>query len=125
MPTQNGQPCDALLGQREMTACDHNMSSYYPTAAALNMPYAMAAHEDLLLVGDTANSRMLGWRDPAMGADAMALAGQPDFAAKGDNRWHDAVRDSLYWPYGLSVLNNMVAIADSGNNRVLIWDIAS
>lgn len=125
MPTQNGQPCDALLGQREMTACDHNMSSYYPTAAALNMPYAMAAHDDLLLVGDTANSRMLGWRDPAMGADAMALAGQPDFAAKGDNRWHDAVRDSLCWPYGLSVLNNMVAIADSGNNRVLIWDIAS
>lgn len=125
MPTKNGQPCDAVLGQADMTSCDHNMSNYYPTPAAVNMPYAMASHGDMLLIGDTANSRMLGWQDPTMGSNAKALSAQPDFAAKGDNRWVDAVRDSVCWPYGMSILGDTVAIADSGNNRILIWDIVS
>jgi hypothetical protein len=60
----------------------------------------------------------------AMGAHADRLTGQPDFAAKGDNRWGVAMRDSLCWPYGLSALGSTVAVADSGNNRVLIWDAA-
>ena len=59
-----------------------------------------------------------------MGAHADRLTGQPDFAAKGDNRWGIAMRDSLCWPYGLSALGDTVAVADSGNNRVLIWDAA-
>ena len=38
--------------------------------------------------------------------------------------WGVATRDSLCWPYGLSVLGGLVAIADSGNNRVLLWEVA-
>ena len=29
------------------------------------------------------------------------------------------------WPYGLSALGSTVAVADSGNNRILIWDAAT
>ena len=59
-----------------------------------------------------------------MGAAATRLAGQRDFAAKGDNRWSAAARDSLCWPYGVSASPATLAIADSGNNRVLLWDVA-
>ena len=59
-----------------------------------------------------------------MAAPAERLTGQPDFASKGDNAWGLPGRDTLCWPYGLSVLGRRVAIADSGNNRVLLWDLA-
>lgn len=124
MPSKNGQACDLLLGQSEFTKCDHNMSNYYPTNQAVNMPYALATLGERLICGDTANSRLIGWSDCQMGANADTLTAQPDFASKGDNKWGVATRDSICWPYGISVLGNTVAIADSGNNRILIWDAA-
>lgn len=123
-PTQYGQPCTQVLGQKNFSDCDHNLASYYPAAAALNMPYALAVCDDKLLVADTANSRLIGWNDASIGADAEWLTGQPDFASKGDNRWGIATRDSLCWPYGITGDGEEVVVADSGNNRVLLWRIA-
>lgn len=123
-PVADGQPADAVLGQGAMADCDLNRGAYYPSSLAVNMPYALAVLQDRLVVGDTANSRLLGFSEGVMGAHADRLTGQPDFAAKGDNRWGMAMRDSLCWPYGLSALGDSVAVADSGNNRVLIWGAA-
>ena len=122
MPTEMGQACDTVLGQSEMHDCDHNMGGYYPTASALNMPYALADVNGNLLVADTANSRLVAFDNADMAAKANYLVAQSDFASKGDNRWLLPSRDSVCWPYGMSAFGNTVAIADSGNNRVLIWD---
>jgi hypothetical protein len=102
---------------------DHNQAAYYPTAAALNMPYALAVQGQRLLVADTANSRLLGFDldTLAMNRGARFLAGQTSFANKGDNRWGEATRDSVCWPYGLAVSGDTVVVADAGNNRVLLW----
>lgn len=124
-PDRNGKAPDAVLGQADMSACDHNMASYYPTSQAMNMPYAMTTVGSRLIVADTANSRILGFEDLSMAAHADRLTAQPDFAAKGDNRWGIAERDTVCWPYGMSSLGTTVAIADSGNNRVLIWEVAT
>lgn len=124
LPSVCGAACDLVLGQASAAACDHNRGAYYPSAAAVNMPYALAAAGDLLLVADTANSRLLGWRTAAMGAAAERLTGQADFASKGDNAWGLAGRASLCWPYGLSVRDRLAGVADSGNNRVLLWSLA-
>ena len=124
LPEADGAPCDLVLGQADFAACDHNMASYYPDARALNMPYALAVSGGVLLVADTANSRLLGWENAAMTAPAARLTGQPDFAAKGDNGWGLPRRDSLCWPYGLAARAGLVAVADSGNNRVLLWPVA-
>jgi hypothetical protein len=59
-----------------------------------------------------------------MRAAAFGLVGQPDFLAKGDNRWGRPVRDSLCWPYGVSACGDTLVVADSGNSRVLLWDLA-
>lgn len=124
-PQANGQPADALVGQAGMTDCDLNRGAYYPSSLAVNMPYALGVLCDRLIVGDTANSRILGFSETGFAAEADRLTGQPDFASKGDNRWGLASRDSLCWPYGLSVRGSTVAVADSGNNRVLIWEAAT
>lgn len=123
-PTENGQACHTVLGQKDFTACDHNLGAYYPSAAAVNMPYAVGVSDTKLLVADTANSRLIGWQSAETGTNATWLTGQPDFASKGDNRWGMAMRDSLCWPYGLTCFDQQAIIADSGNNRVLLWGLA-
>jgi hypothetical protein len=72
------------------------------------------------------NSRLLGFAvdTVTMGAAATRLAGQRDFTDKGDNRWRLPVRDSLCWPYGVASCGETLVIADSGNNRVLLWEAA-
>jgi hypothetical protein len=92
----------------------------------MNMPYGLTIHEGRLIVTDTANSRLLGFEldDVALDCPALWLAGQPAFTDKGDNRWRFAARDSLCWPYGAAACGRTLAIADSGNNRVLLWDAA-
>ncbi len=123
-PAYNGQPCDALLGQQTANNVDHNQSDYWPTAAVLNMPYALATRGDCLVVADTASSRLLAWHSQDIhgyGAQAKRLAAQPNWEAKGDNRWLAAVRDSVCWPFGLYSGSEHLIVADAGNNRVLIW----
>lgn len=121
-PATNGAAAATVLGQDDFKGCDHNKAAYYPSSSALNMPYDVAVAGDRLLVADTASSRMIGWAEPS-NPDADRLTGQPDFASKGDNGWGLPGRDTLCWPYGLSVLDGLAAVADSGNNRVLLWEI--
>jgi len=126
MPEGPGVPCDFVLGQRDASSLEHNRGRYWPDSTSLNMPYAIATCGDRLLVADTANSRLLGWDgiDLSEGVPAIALTGQAHFSDKGDNRWQMPMRDSLCWPYGIGAAGRMIAIADSGNNRVLLWELA-
>jgi hypothetical protein len=125
-PQCNGTACDFVLGQSGFTDGDHNRGAYAPTAATLNMPYGMTQRAGQIIVADTANSRLLGFDHTAlgMGTAATSLAGQRDFAQRGDNRWQAATRDSLCWPYCVTAGAATLAIADSGNNRVLVWDVS-
>jgi hypothetical protein len=129
MPRASHQPCDVVVGQSGAHAVEHNQGSYYPDAACLNMPYGAAVAGDLLVVADTANSRLLAWRHDSLthaGTNAFALAAQPDWNSKGDNRWQPAARDSVCWPYSLAMLGaRTLLVADSGNNRVMLWPLAS
>ncbi|MGY4319082.1 NHL repeat-containing protein [Bradyrhizobium sp. JR3.5] len=126
-PNFVGQTCDFVLGQCDFNGLDHNRASYYPTSSAMNMPYGLTVQGGMLIVTDTANSRLLGFEldGLAMDSPAIALAGQPLFSAKGDNRWRSATRDSLCWPYNALASGDLLVVADAGNNRVLLWEAAS
>ena len=138
LPASNNLPCDLLVGQALVQAVEHNQGSYYPDAACLNMPYGAAVAGGLLVVADTANSRLLAWSvDELMGGltsrladrlthpqvNARALAAQADWNSKGDNRWLPATRDSVCWPYSVAVQGQTLLVADSGNNRVMLWPL--
>lgn len=126
LPSRHGEPCSFVLGQDSMLGCDHNQVAYYPTAAALNMPYGVTRLGNQLVAVDTANCRVIGYdlTSLSMNAPATSLAGQRTFLEKGENRWGAAMRDSLCWPYGVSGCGSSIVIADSGNNRVLVWEAA-
>ncbi len=129
MPTENDTPCSVVLGQQTFGLVELNQGEYLPTAKTLNMPYGIAATDKWLVVADTANSRLLGWQKPTsilslQGVAADALTGQRNFYSKGENRSYGlAARDSLCWPYGIQICGDTAVIADSGNNRVLIWQL--
>jgi hypothetical protein len=90
------------------------------------MPYGVAVLCDRLAVADTAASRLVGFAPHARTTNALArsLTGQHQFCEKGDNRWAPAARDSLSWPYAISACGTTAVIADTGNNRVLLWEAA-
>lgn len=127
LPDAPGAACDFVIGQATVAELEHNRTRYYPDERCLNMPYGLAVTDDgWLVTADTANSRLVAHRAEDLRPDAPAtgLAGQPDFGAKGDNRWKAVARDSLCWPYGVSVAGDRLVVADSGNNRVLVWPLA-
>jgi hypothetical protein len=126
LPSMPGRPCSFVLGQTDLIGLDHNRAAYYPTAAAMSMPYGIAVQGERLVVADTANSRLLAFNVQAlaMGVPATGVAGQHGFGDKGDNRWAAPARDSLCWPYNVAACGTTLVVADSGNNRVLLWEAA-
>ena len=115
-------PATLVLGQRDF-ATTRETPHVPQGAAALRFPYALAACAERIIVSDTANNRVLLWRDVApegAGQPATAVLGQDDFDSAGENRWLSITTDSLCWPYGLMLHGNTLAVADSGNNRVLL-----
>ncbi|WGV26539.1 hypothetical protein [Halotia branconii] len=127
MPIENNAPCAAVLGQKSFDCVEMNQGVYSPNASSLSMPYGVGVAGDWLVVADTANSRLLGWRKPEsilslQGMMADALVGQINFQSKGENRNYGLpTRESLNWCYGVKIWGETAVIADSGNNRILLW----
>ena len=121
------RPAEIVLGQENF---EKNGEFPYikQGAARLRFPYSISTAENVTAVADTANNRVLFWKKPpANGAftPADAVIGQPDFDSNGENRWQTVEPDTLCWVYGIHLHGNKLAIADSGNNRVMIWTFNS
>lgn len=116
---------DLVLGQRSFTtAIEWPYTTQGP--AAMRFPYSLALQGDRLAVADTANNRILFWNNvPCGGAGIPAdeVIGQTDFLGNGENRWKSIQRDTLCWPYGLALCEETLVVADSGNNRVTLWEL--
>lgn len=117
---------DIVLGQPDFTSADE--WPYGPhTGDRFRFPYAArldsgGGRGERLAVADTANNRILLWDSiPRDGRAADHVLAQPTFAANGENRWTSVQRDTLCWPYGIALRGDWLAVADSGNNRVVIW----
>jgi hypothetical protein len=123
VPTQDTD-ASLLLGQRDFSR-NEELPHRPQGAHRLRFPYALAQDGDQLAVADTANNRVLIWDGvPREGIQRPAdhVLGQLNFDAAGENRWKSVEDDSLCWPYGIWMHNGRLAIADSGNNRMMLWE---
>ncbi len=121
---ENDCAADFVLGQKDFHTA-YELPYDVQGARRLRFPYAIASSGSLLAAADTANNRILFWRVPLdddIFAGALDVAGQLDFASNGENRWQSVAADTLCWPYGLCLYQGTLAVADSGNNRVMLWD---
>ena len=114
---------DLVLGQPDFTSAEE--WPYGPhTNDKFRFPYAIGLDGDTLAAADTANNRVLIWDGMPDGPHCRGadhVLAQPDFGANGENRWTAVQHDTLCWPYGLSLRGDRLAVADSGNNRVMLW----
>ncbi|MHB8188876.1 MAG: NHL repeat-containing protein [Ferrimicrobium sp.] len=114
----------AAVGQKDL--CTSYEWAYGPQSReVLRFPYAVSCESEHLAIADTANNRVLLYNTPptATGAVADAVCGQDDFSSFGENRWKAVTHDSMCWPYGICLSGDLLAVADSGNNRVVLWRV--
>ena len=124
-PATEDAPATGVLGQSDFYQ-SFELPHVPQGPKRLRFPYALSLEDDCLAVADTANNRVLLWNrahELQSFAPADEVLGQPDFDAAGENQWKAVAMDTLCWPYGLHLHNRQLAIADSGNNRVVFWQL--
>jgi len=117
------RPADVVLGQPDFTTAAE-LPHRPQGPARLRFPSGIAIAGDSLAVADTATNRLLFWllsTGEPEGFAAVAVIGQENFDASCENHWKAVVADTLYWPCGACGHGDRLAVADSGNNRVLVW----
>ena len=119
-------PPDAIIGQPDIQSAGQNQFFPNPTERSLNWCYDSFFYKDGVMVLDTANSRVK-WHPefPLQNNEApAALIGPPDATTPSENVNNIKGTDyALYWPFALCTENQTLAVADTGNHRVIINDL--
>ena len=115
---------DRVLGQINFI----NSAVNFVDAIGMDAPAGVAIDQPAghVLVADTQNNRVLGWKSIAAfksGGAADLVIGQPDFNSSGCNQNATApAAASLCQPIGVAVdLSHNVYVGDTLNNRVLVF----
>jgi len=83
-----------------------------------NHPGQVAGDGTRLLLPDRNNNRVLVWNSPPAANEPPDLVlGQPDFNANDSG----TTMDRLNWPISAATDGERVVVADTNNNRVLVW----
>jgi len=115
IPATNGASAAFVLGQSNVFSSGSGTG-----AGQMNGPLTARYANGKLLVADYANSRVLIWNTAptTSGAPADVVVGQTGFGSGGGG----ASQTQLYEPEDMIVVGNKLIVADTGNNRVLIWN---
>lgn len=118
-PTTDNQAPDIILGQPNGTTAIYNCDYGTIAANCLYQPKGVTSDGTSLFVSDSGNNRVLVWKTwPTTNQQAADMVfGQPDFATATAG----TTATTMDSPNGLSYYNEMLFVADTGNNRVLIF----
>lgn len=117
-----GQPADIVLGQSDASQREENRGAA-AGPASFRWPHDIAGRADLLLIADAGNHRILGWSPlPSQDRGADLLVGQPDFASAQEWPYGPHTGDRFRFPYAIGLDEDRLAVADTANNRILLWD---
>lgn len=115
LPTTTGAQAQIVVGQPDMFS-----NGQYTTVKGFFQPRGFCVTENKLIVADTGNSRVLIWNYIPSGdhASASLVLGQPDFTSNTPATTARGMRGpSGVWSDGTKLL-----VADTVNDRVLVWN---
>ena len=117
IPVFDYAPASVVIGQPNMFS-----SNPGDDARTLGNPISVSSDGRRLYVSDLGNSRVLIWNTipQASGAAANVVVGQPNMTSTGQNNGGISAR-SLNSPESAYSDGTSLYVADSSNNRVLIW----
>ncbi|MFN0060513.1 MAG: NHL repeat-containing protein [Planctomycetota bacterium] len=132
----DGQAADLVVGQTGFSGGDPNQGGSLPTSRTLSAPGGLHARGGQLAVADAGNHRVLIWSSlPTTNNEAAStVLGQADFITGIANRGGAVAANTLNEPADVfldpgmrvfGVTNGAILIADTGNNRVLLFSSAS
>ena len=115
-PVCGGQ-ASVVVGQPDFAS----VASTPVTRTNMRAPTAVASDGKILAVADTSNNRVLIWKSiPATnGQPADLVLGQADFTTVAKL---SVTASALRGPQGLWIQNGKLFVADTQNNRILIWN---
>jgi hypothetical protein len=115
IPTSNGASADFVLGQANMTS-----STASSTADGMGGPQTIVAAGGKMLVDEYDNSRVLIWNTIPTSTQVPAdlVVGQPGFGSSSSA----CTATGLNEPESIFTVNGKLIVADSNNNRVLIYN---
>lgn len=123
IPSTNQTAADVILGQTVATGISSNQGGAV-SASTLYRPYGVATDGTHLVISDSSNQRVLIWNSiPTSNATpADVVLGQADMTHSSINQGGAISAQTLYSPAGISINGGKLAVGDSSNNRVLIWN---
>lgn len=99
IPTDQ-QTADIILGQPDATSGAENRGG--PAAGnSFRWPHAIAATDELLLIADAGNHRVLGWQFPITDRSADLVWGQPAFHTNAEWPYRAPGPATLRFPYSV------------------------
>ncbi len=117
------KPADVIIGQASFEGNGQNQYGWFPEANTMNWCYDSCFYKEGLWVADTGNSRIL-WH-PTLptqhNSPAADLLGQENFQTGSENKnsiW--STEGSYYWPFSLCIEEGVLAVADTGNHRIIL-----
>ena len=120
------QKADAIIGQPDSDSNGQNQYGPHPKENTLSWCYDSCFFKDGVLVADTGNSRILRFDSIPSGHNhaADALIGKPDFFTGSENaETVFGTEKNLYWPFSICAHEARLAVADTGNHRILLYDL--
>ncbi len=122
-PTSNKQAADVVIGQASMTDNADNRGGAIADNT-LFQPTAVHVSSSKLFIADKGNNRILIY-DPiptTSGTSASKVIGQANFTSGSRNRNGTPSAKTLSDPTDVFYNGSKLFVADTGNNRVLIYD---
>lgn len=122
-PSSNQEAASVVLGQPDFTSNTANNGGV--SASGLSLPYSVTLHNSQLFVSDLQNFRVLKWNTipSSNGVDADIVIGQTSFKSNGIAAPAGGpTSQTLSAPSDISTDSIRLAVADSGSNRILLWN---
>jgi hypothetical protein len=120
--TQVNSSADFVVGQPDLESCTYNRGD---KLRGQNSPSSVVSMDGRLIIADTSNNRVLIYNSIPDSDNALpdVMIGQTNLCGNSSNLGLAApTANSLSGPYGVYFDGEKLFIADSGNNRVLIFN---
>lgn len=117
------QPADFLIGQDDFeTNLENRGLEQRADEKSFRWVHEIAGNEKHIYFADAGNHRVLGWNGELVSdRKAEVVLGQEDFVKNGEFPYIKQGASRYRFPYSLAVDGDLLAVADTANNRVLFY----